>query len=79
MSQQNEREQVAALLSKIIIDEEFRNAFEADPRQAVIQSGVSLSPEAVDTLVSTIELVPSVLAHSDEYKIKMTCYLPPIN
>jgi hypothetical protein len=66
MSQQNEREQIATLLRKIIIDDEFRTSFEADPRQAIGRSGVSLSADAVDKLVSTVELVPSVLAHLDD-------------
>lgn len=66
MSQQDEREQIAALLRKIVVDDEFRNSFEADPRAAIARSGVSLSTESVNKLVSSIELVPSVLAHMED-------------
>lgn len=66
MSQQDEREQIAALLRKIVVDDEFRNSFEADPRAAINSSGIGLSREAVDKLVSSVELVPSVLAHMED-------------
>ncbi len=60
-----EREQLAALLRKVIVDNEFRNSFEADPRTAIAGSGIALSPEAADKLVHSVELVPSVMAHMD--------------
>ena len=61
----NERQQVAALLSKIVVDDEYRRAFEADPRAAIAKSGIPLSKEATDKIVSSVELVPSVLAHME--------------
>lgn len=64
-SQDVEREQVAQLLSKIIVDEDFRNAFRADPRAAIASSGVPLSAEAADKIVHSSELAPSVLAHME--------------
>lgn len=60
-----EREQVAALLRKVVVDDEYRRAFEADPRAAIASSGIPLSKEATDQIVSSVELVPSVLAHME--------------
>jgi putative modified peptide len=60
-----EREQLAALLRKVIVDDDFRNSFEADPRAAIARSGIALSQEASDKLVQSVELVPSVMAHME--------------
>ena len=60
-----EREQIAALLRKIIVDDEFRNSFRADPRTAIAASGVPLSAEAADKIVRSQELAPSVMAHME--------------
>lgn len=60
-----ERQQIAALLRKVIVDEEFRNSFEADPRTAVAASGIAMSPEASEKLMKSLDLIPSVLAHME--------------
>jgi hypothetical protein len=60
-----EREQVAALLRKFVVDDEFRHAFEADPRAAIAGSGLPLSAEATDQIVASASSVPSVLAHME--------------
>ena len=65
MSITQEREQIAALLSKIIVDDEFRGAFEADPAAAIAASGITLSADATEKIVRSSELVPSVLAHME--------------
>lgn len=64
-SRDEEREQIAALLRQVIVDTEFRNAFEADPRAAITSSGISLSPQAVDKIVESADRVPAVTAHME--------------
>ena len=68
-----EREQVAELLRKVVIDEEFRNLFRADPRSAILSSGVPLTAEAVDQIVRTADLAPSVMAHMEEAEEVAKC------
>jgi hypothetical protein len=64
-SRLEEREQVAALLRLVIVDSEFRNAFDADPRAAIANSGVKLSSQAVEQIVASADQVPAVLAHME--------------
>jgi hypothetical protein len=64
-SRDEEREQIAALLRQVIVDTQFRHAFEADPRTAIASSGISLSPQAVDKIVESADRVPAVTAHME--------------
>jgi len=61
----DEREQLAALLRRIVVDDTFRNAFEADPRATIASSGIDLSAAAVEKILASVELVPSVMAHME--------------
>jgi hypothetical protein len=64
-SRLEEREQIAALLRLVIVDSEFRSAFNADPQAAIAGSGVKLSSQAVEQIVASADQVPSVLAHME--------------
>jgi hypothetical protein len=68
-----EREQVADLLRRIVVDDEFRNLFRADPRGAIAGSGISLSAQAVDQIVQTADLGPSVMAHMAKVEESAKC------
>jgi hypothetical protein len=64
-SREEEREQIATLLRQVIVDTKFRNAFDADPREAIVSSGISLSPQTIDKIVEGAERVPAVTAHME--------------
>ena len=64
-SEENDREQIAELLSRVVADLEFRHAFEADPRAAIASSGIALAPRTVEQLAESANLVPSVAFHTD--------------
>jgi putative modified peptide len=59
-----ERDQISALLQRVVTDGEFRQLFEADPANAIESSGIGFSSTAVTRIVEGMDLLPAVTAHA---------------